>query len=455
MEIGFETIGNAILIGYDRTPVLVTDPWITGSAYFGSWTFSHEIPGEQIDAIKKCEFVWISHGHPDHLSGASLTLLQNKKILLPDHVGQRICQGLREQGYDVTVLRDRVWTPVSRHIRILCIADYNQDAILLLDINGRLVVNTNDASPRGWGGFIKNEIKNYKVSFLLSLSGFDDADMINFHREDGSRVLSPTFEKPPLGRAIARRAEKVGAKYFLPFSSMHRYQRKDSVWANAYIVSNSDYPNGFDSKRSEILPPFIRYDCVNDHVEPMNPPERPLQVLEPEEFGDRWEERLERPDVEAVEKYFKSIRHLETFLDFVRVRVGGQDHTVRLAKRNFNRGITFEAPRNSLMTSIQYEIFDDLLIGNFMKTTLHGKWSSLRLYPDFTPYVAKYADNGHAKTKEELLAYFGEYRRRAFLDFVLSRFRERARIAFRICVPTDSKAYKIARHLVRRMRKET
>ena len=37
MELGFETIGNATLIAFDNGPVLATDPWIAGSAYFGSW----------------------------------------------------------------------------------------------------------------------------------------------------------------------------------------------------------------------------------------------------------------------------------------------------------------------------------------------------------------------------------------------------------------------------------
>jgi hypothetical protein len=60
----------------------------------------------------------------------------------------------------------------------------------------------------------------------------------------------------------------------------------------------------------------------------------------------------------------------------------------------FNRGLTFEVPRGSLMTSVKYEIFDDLLIGNFMKVTLHGEWGPNRLYPDFTPWVGKYGNNG-------------------------------------------------------------
>ena len=79
-----------------------------------------------------------------------------------------------------------------------------------------------------------------------------------------------------------------------------------------------------------------------------------------------------------------------------------------------------ETPRASLMTVIEYEIFDDLMIGNFTKTTLHGPWprqGTLALYPDFIPFVTKFGDNGGAHTRDELAAYFAEYRRRGFFGF--------------------------------------
>ena len=47
-----------------------------------------------------------------------------------------------------------------------------------------------------------------------------------------------------------------------------------------------------------------------------------------------------------------------------------------------------------------------------MTATLHGPWPSSKLYPGFTPWVTKYADNGRARTDAELRAYFAEYRRR-------------------------------------------
>lgn len=149
MNLGFETIGNATIIAYDQVPVLATDPWIAGAAYFGSWRMSHQIPEQQMTAIKSCRFIWFSHGHPDHLNGDSLPILKGQKILVPDHVGGRIRSDLEKDGHAVEVLPNKTWVQLSEHIRIMCISDYYQDAILLVDINGRLLVNTNDALDRG------------------------------------------------------------------------------------------------------------------------------------------------------------------------------------------------------------------------------------------------------------------------------------------------------------------
>ena len=56
---------------------------------------------------------------------------------------------------------------------------------------------------------------------------------------------------------------------------------------------------------------------------------------------------------------------------------------------------------------MQNKIFDDLLIGNFMKTRLINVPS---LYPDFNPYVTKYGDNGGAHSSKELKKYFDYYK---------------------------------------------
>jgi hypothetical protein len=444
MELGFETIANALMICHDRVPILVTDPWVTRSAYFGSWGMSHQIPPEQMESILSSKYTWISHGHPDHLSPASLDLMRSTKILLPDHYGGRIREGLVERGFDVTVLKDRRWYPLSDRIRILTIADYNQDAILLVDIDGTLLINLNDATDFGWGEFVKKTIRKYQDTFLLlQTRGTGDPDMINCWTEDGVFIEPRAAKRKTGGQLLSRSARQWQTKYCVPFSTMHVYQRADSVWANKYdFIRVSEYPIGWNAK-TELLPAFIRYDVPKASFEKIDPPENTLHPVDPKEFGDDWGESLDNSDKQKITQYFKAIQHLEEFLDFVRVRIGGQEHVVSLGKRHFDRGLTFETPRHSFMKAIEWEVFDDLLNGNFMKTTVHGSTPRLLSQPDFVPYVAKYADNGQAKTREEVEAYFRNYMQRAPMAYFKNILSRRVTNFVRFSLSEDSSLYSI------------
>lgn len=446
MNIGFDTIGNAIVIGYDKKPVIATDPWISGSPYFGSWGLSHVIPSEQLEAIKACEYIWVSHGHPDHLIGESMKLLKDKKILLPDHVGGRIEEGLTKQGFDIHVMKTGKWVKLSDNIRALSIADQNQDGVLLLDINGRLIVNMNDSAAVGWRGFIRRTIKQYKTSFFLKLFG-GRANMNCYYDEQGK--LLPLEDYSTLHQRTARATEQFGCTYFVPFSSFHRMQRSDSIWLQDYIMDPHDYLSKFSSEKCKALPAFVRYNCENDTWNEINPERSEAKIYEPEEFGDNWSEVLEKDEVKKLEAYFQAIDHFKTYLDFICFKVGGKEHYISLADKKFNRGVTFEAPRGSLMTSVEYEIFDDMLIGNFMKATFHGDWERKKVTPDFNVYLGKYADNGRAKSKKEVEEYLRTYRQRLgwreVIDNLQDKMEENSKNFMRTYISSDSWLYKNAK----------
>jgi hypothetical protein len=419
-DLGFETVGNATLILHDGAPILATDPWITGPAYFGSWGLAHQIPAEQLEAIRRCKYLWISHGHPDHLSGDSLALLRDKEILVPDHEGSRVYNDLKAQGFNARVLPSRKWVELTPRIHVVSVSDYNQDAILLADVNGRLVLNFNDAGDRGWGGFVRGISRRYARTFFLNLCSFGEADMLNFYDDSGQMLPLPTHT--PLGATLSRRANLWGVSAVIPFSALHRYQRTDSAWVNRQAATLADYADGFDTSRCELLPAYLRYDCVTDDVTPLNPPPSPDILHEPQEFGDDWKEPLDAADKEKLRKYFTAFEHLKKNIDFLRFRVGGEETIVELRSSGFHRGLTFEVPRASLMSAVSWEIFDDLLIGNFMRVTLHGEWGPDRLYPDFAPYVAKYGDNGRAKSLSELRNYHRKYFRRDPASYLRHKF---------------------------------
>ena len=95
------------------------------------------------------------------------------------------------------------------------------------------------------------------------------------------------------------------------------------------------------------------------------------------------------------------------------------------------------------MQAIEYEIFDDLLIGNFMKTTFHNVSSLYQ--PPFSIYVPRMADNAGAQSEKEVRRYLKEYADRAGGEFLLAMFEERAKNIFRRYAGRGSFALRLAR----------
>lgn len=410
MNLGFETCGNATLVVHDRgIPVLVTDPWLQGAQYFGSWTLPYRFTDAQREAFAAATHVWLSHGHPDHLNLESLASFGDRTILIPAHRGGRIVADLKAAGYRAYEIANDRWMQLSPQVRILCCADWNQDAALLIALGEHCaVLNLNDGSALGTRLTLKARIQPFTRRFVLRLISEGFADMANYFTEDGQRIEPKPEEQRPLGFCYSQLLKEWEGTHTAPFSCHHVYSRTDSRWAAAYDTPLEAHGYCFKPSRGTFIPGYFSYDVEADRITESVMTPAPRKFHEPREFGDDWSEPLDAQDVRALGEYFLKFEHLRRKFQFVNVRVGGQDHVLDLGGPK-GRGITFEAPRHSLMTAVRYEIFDDLLIGNFMKTVLHGGLRSL--YPDFTPYVAKYGDNGRAFSIGELHDYFRAYRK--------------------------------------------
>lgn len=442
--LGFKTIGSAIIIAFDGEPILSTDAWINEDAYFGSWTHDYEIPSQELAEIKQCKFHFMSHGHPDHLNVTSLPDLTTGTLLLADHFGARIQQDLVEMGHNVRVLPTREWVSLSKRIRVMALPNKNQDSILLIDVGGTIIIDANDSPFDFWPRTIRRIAKAAPMSYLTMLCAWSSADMANIYLPDGSNAFTVDSRKKPIAPRLQKSAVILGARRVIPFSSFHRFQRSDSEWANALVPELSDYGDGADPDHAPILPAFVSVDVETDTITPINPRRLTLQVKSPEEFGDNWSDQLDRDEEQRLVKYFKEKEALHDRFGFIGFDVGGKETRIELNKDLADQGLVFSVPRHSLMTAIDYHFFDDLLIGNFMKTTLHGVDG---LYPSFTPWVAKYADNGLAQSKQELNQYFHHYFMISPVDHIVSNLTNSAEQVFRRAVSEDSFFFKSAKRI--------
>lgn len=444
VNLGFETIGNATLTAFDNgKPILTTDPWIEGFPYFGSWGHSYEIPKAQKKNIYNSLYVWISHGHPDHLDSLSIKQFKDTVFLVPDHHGNRIYDGMIEQGFNARIIPSNEWIQLSPNIKVKSLADWNQDAVLLVSIGkDDIILNLNDGQALGWSKTIKNELKKYKNRFLLKLCGWGDANMINFYDTSGNFISPPASKKPPVGRMYSAGIKEWNCNFAIPFSSSHRYQRNDSKHINEYATPLEDHYIGFESQMGKLLPAFIYWDSETHSYTEIKPDKLMEEFHAPEEYGDNWSDQLESDDIKFITHYFSKIEYIRNWLGNIHIEVGGVTNTISLS--DINSEIIFKVPRNSLMAAIRYEIFDDLLIGNFMKTTLINIDG---FGDDFIPYVTKYADNGLAKSHRQLKSYFQAYHKRSGFNYLSDRFLLKSENIFRKHISPETKLYKIAKPL--------
>lgn len=401
--LSFETLGNATLQVFENDrPILVTDPWLVGTAYFGSWALDHDLTPAQIQHAASSPFAWISHGHPDHLHGESLRLLsRTQRMLIPDHYHPEIRHYLEGLGFDVTVLRFKTWTPLTASIRVMCLENENQDAILVVQAGDSLIIDANDSPLAGEEPFLRRLIRRSRTSYYLALCSLD-ADMINVVDDEGRRVTTAgESHKRGAVAALADICTRLGVTHYCCFSSQHLYVRPDSTWANPHRIGFADMKRYWRSA-ARLIEPFVTVALDDGAVTPNHPSHQSdLTRLAPSTGADDWNERMGEEDWQALERFVRKFRTLRRCLDFIGFTVAGESRVYRLsANGRGRRGVTFMAPRHSLMETVESGYFDDLLIGNFMKTHL----SHLSLYPDFTPLIAKFGGNAKVYTRWQLLA---------------------------------------------------
>ena len=442
--IGAQTIGNATLIAYDDSrPILSTDPWLgsTDFAYFGSWSLNYEIPDNLKKDILNSKYIFFSHGHPDHLNPDSLHNFKNSKIIIGDHLGKRIFSELTEQGFNVSILQEKKWINLSKNISIISLSTKIQDTILLIKIKNDIFINLNDAGPQ-YVKFIKKINKSFKRRFLLSISGWGDADMINFFDKDNNFIEPLAARKHPVGDYLSILAKSINANFVVPFSSFHEYQREDSVWTNKYVTPIEEYSNGFH-KDLNFVEPFSFINCEkDDDIKKTIVKKSAILIKKPKEFNDNWSDVLEKDDQKIVSDYFSKFKELENKIGFINLIVGKKELNLKF-KGPTNKGISFEVPRNSLVTACKYNVFDDLLIGNFMKTKLYNLKSLYDPNFDFNTVICKIGDNGLAYTEEEVNIYLSEYKKRLGIEYFYDLFANKSKNYFKFFLKNyaDSKYY--------------
>lgn len=115
-----------------------TDPWIFGPAFCNGWWLAWPSPQDSMQVLNNCDFIYISHNHPDHLHPETLSdVRRDMPILTPDFATGSTLRYLRDLGFGEihSMGFDEVWADEAGQIALSCLksGDFRDDSGLLLE----------------------------------------------------------------------------------------------------------------------------------------------------------------------------------------------------------------------------------------------------------------------------------------------------------------------------------
>ncbi len=140
------SVGHACLEIEANGLRVVTDPWWAGPAYTNQW---HAWPTPQPAGLEEraIDYLYLSHGHEDHLHLPTLRRLRrNATVLVPEFLGGEMASFLRDGlGFcEVIELRHGETVQLRRGLKATCYINAT-DSILVLEDGDRVLVDANDA----------------------------------------------------------------------------------------------------------------------------------------------------------------------------------------------------------------------------------------------------------------------------------------------------------------------
>ena len=138
---------STVIIESNNTKILM-DPWLLDGEYYGSWYHFPKF-NLNMDLINSCDFIYVSHIHPDHFSKKSMELVdKNIPVLIHDYHTKFLKLNLEILGFKVIELQNQQDFILNNEFKIKIIAADNCNPELCSKFFGCAMIENNYQSTQ-------------------------------------------------------------------------------------------------------------------------------------------------------------------------------------------------------------------------------------------------------------------------------------------------------------------
>ena len=221
-----------------------TDPWAVGPAFNNGWFLKKKTKNDWINQLNNCDFIYISHNHPDHLH--PLTLKKVKKdmlFLVPNFITKSTEIYLRSLGFNnifvADFLNEYSFSNTNLNLSVLKSGDFREDSGIYFSIGEFTCLFSVDSNNINHSRFPIVDL--YASSFAGGASGFP--------------LVFSNYNKSE--------KEKIILAYELFTEQYYRWEEKnENIFIQYYQDSSYVIPFELYSNRNPFNPPRVTYDAI-------------------------------------------------------------------------------------------------------------------------------------------------------------------------------------------------
>ena len=244
---------------------LITDPWFVSPVFFSSWFLCPE-PKIDEKIYNNTDFIYLTHWHFDHFDYKTLRKFSKEtKIYVPEFPSSIMRQELNKLGFkNICEMTNKKEYILSENFSIISHQiEHHDDSILIVKIDGKVIINLNDAKPlpSSWK-WIKKNFFQPDFMFRSHSIAWSFPTKYSLDKEDES-----FFDKETYFSEYMNAMEILNPKYSIPFASYICHLHKETLEDNINLITPYELQhflekNYFGNSKFKIMNPGGRY-CEN------------------------------------------------------------------------------------------------------------------------------------------------------------------------------------------------
>lgn len=216
---------------------VLTDPWLTEGAYFGTWHHTHILADAGVTPEtfpKDIDFIFLSHEHEDHLDPATLRHFRpDIPVLICKFPTPKFRRHLEALGLtDIRELPSGETAVLGNDVKatIFGTAEYTNDAALFVEGEGCTVFNETDCKL-GYADLQRLGERGVDIGFYM-FSGANWYPMMYDYPDDVKRALTRR-RRQSLLRSLVQRVRLTRPRVAVPAAGPCTVLDPDLLWLNS------------------------------------------------------------------------------------------------------------------------------------------------------------------------------------------------------------------------------